>query len=355
MEALIRQQSRRTLAAPHFDYLAAAPAVGVICYPFLLEAFHVVVGPPGSRPSSLAVVGAIMILGAAFAVPMLGITLASRPEPRSSLRRLAYASVLSPTLYVFLGVMQTMLRSPFPDAFVWCAIWGSVGIWAWSAPSRLAAAPSSDVGRWRVLHGTMAVILCLYVFFHIGNHLAGLIGPEAHAAVMTIGRMVYRAPVIEPLPVTLLLFQVGSGLRLAWRRSASADGFHRTFQVASGCYLSVFVLSHMNSVFIYARTYLGIPTDWDFATGAPAGLIHGDWYIRLLPYYALGVFFVLSHLASGLRAVLIAHGADRRFADRLWTSCAAASALVSGAIMAGMCGVRIGSLASAMALPAAVN
>ncbi|KAF1016338.1 MAG: hypothetical protein GAK31_01832 [Stenotrophomonas maltophilia] len=51
------------------------------------------------------------------------------------------------------------------------------------------------------------------------------------------------------------------------------DGFRR-FQAASGAYLSAFMLGHMNSVFIYARTYLGIPTDWNFATGAPTGLIH---------------------------------------------------------------------------------
>ena len=30
----------------------------------------------------------------------------------------------------------------------------------------------------------------------------------------------------------------------------------------------------MNSVFIYARSFLGIPTDWNFAIGAPTGLIH---------------------------------------------------------------------------------
>jgi hypothetical protein len=61
-----------------------------------------------------------------------------------------------------------------------------------------------------------------------------------------------------------------------------------------------------------------------------------------LPHYALGVFFVLSHLASGLRVVLVAHGVDRRKADRLWIAGAATSAAFSAAIKAGMCGVRIG-------------
>jgi len=97
----------------------------------------------------------------------------------------------------------------------------------------------------------------------------------------------------------------------------------------------------MNSVFIYARGFLGIWTDWNFAIGAPTGLIHDAWNIRLLPHYALGVFFVLSHLASGLRVVLIAHGVDRPAANRLWGAGVAISAVTSAAIIAGMCGVRI--------------
>jgi hypothetical protein len=167
------------------------------------------------------------------------------------------------------------------------------------------------VGRWRIIHGMTAAVLCLYVAFHLAN----LIGPDAHAAVMKTGRVVYRSRVGEPLLVAAMLFQIGTGLFRAWRWSAAPQGFHRTFQVASGAYLSLYILGHMNSVFIYARSFLGIPTDWNFAIGAPIGLIHDAWNIRLLNHYALGAFFVLSHLASGLRVVLIAHGVDRRAAN----------------------------------------
>jgi hypothetical protein len=113
------------------------------------------------------------------------------------------------------------------------------------------------------------------------------------------------------------------------------------FQVASGLYLSVFILGHMNSVFIYARSYLKIDTGWAFATGAPSGLILDPWNIRLLPHYALGVFFVLGHLACGLRQVLLAHRASPALADRLWAGGLVASAAVSAGIMLGMCGIRI--------------
>jgi hypothetical protein len=321
--------------------LALVPAAAAICYPFLLNAFHAVVGTQAATASPLAIVGAAIILAVAFAVSFLGLALACRPDSNSGARRLAYATVASPTLYVFLGVVQALVRSPIPDEIVWCVIWLALTI-----SSRLArnnvAEPAPSGGRWRVAHGITGAILCFYVLFHITNHLFGLAGPDVHAAVLKMGRVVYRSGVGQPLLVAAMFFQIGTGLYLAWRWSAARHDFQRTFQVASGGYLSLFILGHMNSVFIYARTVLGVPTDWSFAIGGSTGLIHDAWNIRLLPHYGLGVFFVLSHLASGLRVVLIAHNVDRHEADRLWIAGAATGAAISAAIMAGMCGVRIG-------------
>lgn len=321
---------------------AAMPTLAAICYPFLLKAFHLVIGPPGAQPAPPAIFGAALILGLAFAVPALGIALAARPDTKPGLRRLAYVSVVAPTLYVFLGVVQGLLKSPLPDELVWCVLWIGIAIAAATAaqPENPIAAP---IGRWRVAHGLSAAVLVFYVLFHVVNHLFGLMGPKMHATVMDLGRTVYRAPVIEPVLVALMLFQAVTGLRLAWRWSAAQTDFHRTFQVASGVYLAVFVIGHMNSVFVYARAYLGIQTDWAFATGAPAGLIHDAWNIRLLPHYLLGVFFVLAHLASGARVILLTHGASRALVDRAWTGAVILSAVVATAIIAGMCGMRIGT------------
>jgi hypothetical protein len=348
-KAADRASGRRHVAgspagAGPLDGLGFVPAVSAICYPFLLDAFHllIAVGRPGSRLSALMVIPAILVLAAALTVPAIGLAFAARARVQATARRLAYATVLAPTLYVFLGVVQSMARSPVPDEIVWCFLWAGAVLWACVASSSVVdAAPVVGVARWRVVHGVVGAIVLFYVLFHLANHLLGLIGPEAHAAMMDLGRRVYRAPVVEPVLVALLLFQIATGLRLAWRWSAAPADFHRTFQVASGVYLSVFVLGHMNSVFLYARAYLGIPTDWAFATGAPAGLIHDAWNIRLLPHYALGVFFVLAHLSSALRAVLIAHGTDNRTAGRIWTGCASVSAVIAAAIIAGMVGVRI--------------
>jgi hypothetical protein len=334
-----------SLLENRFDYWALAPAAAALCYPFLLKGFHAVVGTPAVTPSPFAILGAVVFLAIAFVVPFLGLALALRPTADAGARRLAYASVAAPTLYVFLGVVQALVHSPIPDEIGWCLIWLAIAIWSQRAPDPVVATMPA-VGRWRVVHGLTAAILSLYVLFHITNHLFGLVGPDAHAAVMKIGRVVYRSGLGEPLLVAAMLFQIGTGLYLAWRWSATPQSFHRTYQVASGAYLSLFILGHMNSVFIYARSFLGIPTGWDFAIGAPTGLIHDAWNIRLLPHYALGVFFVLSHIASGLRVVLIAHGVAQRTADRIWGAGVALSAMVAAAIIAGMCGVRIGALAA---------
>jgi hypothetical protein len=325
--------------------LDLVPALAALCYPFFLNVFHFVVGPPGTQLSAATIVAATVVLVCVLAVPALGLVFATLHQAGTGARRLAYACVVAPTIYVFLGVAQTMAGSIVPDELLWCVLWAGAALWVWwRVPTPARDKPTPAVGYWRVAHGITGAIVLLYVGFHIINHLFGLVGPEAHAAVMDAGRKVYRSRWVEPLLVALMLFQVAGGLYLAWRWSASFLDFQKTFQIASGFYLSVFILGHMNSVFFYARTYLGIPTDWAFATGAPTGLIHDAWNIRLLPHYLIGVFFVLAHLGSGLRVVLLAHGTNRTLADRVWLACASASAMVAIAIIVGMCGGRIAAL-----------
>jgi hypothetical protein len=44
MDAFAQPQDRSATIGPRFDHLALAPAAAAICYPFLLRAFHAVVG-----------------------------------------------------------------------------------------------------------------------------------------------------------------------------------------------------------------------------------------------------------------------------------------------------------------------
>ena len=56
---------------------------------------------------------------------------------------------------------------------------------------------------------------------------------------------------------------------------------------------------------------------------------------------ALGVFFVLAHLAAGLRVVLLSHGVRRPLADRIMIGGATAGAVLAAIIILAMCGMRV--------------
>ena len=118
-------------------------------------------------------------------------------------------------------------------------------------------------------------LVIIFLALHIANHLMFPAGEGTYDAVMKVFRHVYRNDILQPLVVALFLFQVGTGLFFVWRLTAAPSDRFRTFQIASGVYLAFYVLGHMNSVFIFARTYLGIDTGWGFATGAPAGTYQG--------------------------------------------------------------------------------
>src|SRR5438045_9086191 len=95
IEALLRLQNRRRFLEKRFDYLALVPALAAICYPFLLNAFHAIVGTQAVTPPPLAIVSATFILVVAFVVPFLGITLACRSTSNPGSSRLPYATAVS--------------------------------------------------------------------------------------------------------------------------------------------------------------------------------------------------------------------------------------------------------------------
>jgi hypothetical protein len=259
-------------------------------------------------------------------------------------KRTALLAVAAPTLFVFLGVVLNMLNNAVPDTLPWVACWAIAIVVLLrsdndapaSAAARLVPAPL------RVAHGVSALALVMiFLPLHIANHLMFPAGEGSYDAVMKVFRHVYRNDILQPLVVGLFLFQVGTGLFFVWRLTAAPSDRFRTFQIASGVYLAFYVLGHMDSVFIFARTYLGIDTGWGFATGAPTGIVKDSWNIRLLPHYWLGAFFVLAHLAAGARAVIIAHGVSKVFADRFMVAGAVVAAVIATVIMLGMCGMRV--------------
>jgi hypothetical protein len=46
-----------------------------------------------------------------------------------------------------------------------------------------------------------------------------------------------------------------------------------------------FITSHLIAVFILGRMFLDVDTTFAWASGAPTGLLHGPWNVRLIPHY----------------------------------------------------------------------
>jgi len=321
------------------------PVALAILYPWALRAFHAAI----ATGSTAGAIGAGLWLAVAFALPLAGLVLTLVDDPLPAVgtlgpaaRRLGFAALAAPPLFVLTGVVAGLLHSPVRDVWIWPVAWILAGVTASLARSPDAPAPTRASGRLRVVHGVTGALILLFVAFHLSNHLTGLFGPEAHGRIMKAGRVIYRSSIVEPLLVGLLLFQVAVGLRLAWRWSAGRMDLARTIQVGSGAYLAAFILTHLNSALVSARAVHGIQTDWAWASGAPDGLLLDAWNIRLVPHYALGVFFVVAHLFCGLRGVLLAHGARPAVVQRVWWAGLGLAAALSATIIAALCGLRLG-------------
>ncbi len=323
-----------------------APFAAAVAYPFLLKGFSLAV----TRPISGLDLGmAAILLVAAVATPLSGLAWATRLGQGGAFtafercaRRLACFAVAAPPLFVFTGVAGGLIGSPLADELTWVGFWAILLVLTFmgSSEARPATFPPS-MRVWRVAHGISATLILLFVGFHLANHLTGWLGETTHRAMMETGRTLYRMPAVEAGLVGLLLFQAVSGMRLAWVRSADRQDGYGAVQLLSGVYLFAFIFTHLTSALVSARWIRGIETDWAWATGAPDGLLLDDWNIRLLPHYLLGSFFVLAHLASGLRQVLLAHGVSGGQANRIWFAGLFCSALVAAFIVLALVGGRI--------------
>lgn len=147
----------------------------------------------------------------------------------------------------------------------------------------------------RAYHRTSAFVLAAFLLTHIANHLVGIHGQADHVAFMASLRPVYRYPVVEPVLLALFAWQVVSGLTLVARGWRERRGAVAWIQAASGLYLAVFLVIHVNSVL--AGRALGLDTDFRFAA---AGFHVSGWPWYFAPYYFTAVLAVFMHLGCAL-------------------------------------------------------
>lgn len=148
----------------------------------------------------------------------------------------------------------------------------------------------------RTLHRTSAILIAVFAFLHIANHLVGLGGVAAHIAFMDTARLVYRNLAVEIVLLLCVAFQVGSGLTLALRGWRQRRGFLPWLQALSGAYLSFFLFVHVSAI-LSGRALLKLDTNFYFAA---AGFHVPPYPFFFVPYYFLAVVALFTHLGCAV-------------------------------------------------------
>ena len=320
-----------------------------ITYPFALELFFRAIGPAVGG-SLAAGVDAAISLALAFITPALGFTtilhLGRRVATSATalrVRRLAHLSVAAPPLYTATGVILFTLDFPGWDRVIWSAGWLVILALLLALPAPRQPTAEGVPPNWlRWSHGlAAATVLVGYVFLHLGNHLVALAGGDLHKQIQEMLRLWYRAPVVEPVLIVLMIWLIGTGILLARHRTLSFTDGWGALQTASGAYLGAFLFSHMTAALVMARAKFGVDTTWDWAAGEPVGLLGDAWNVRLIPHYLMAVAAVSAHAACGLRIVLLAHGAQREKADAVARILAGAGTILALTLVAALLGLRL--------------
>jgi succinate dehydrogenase/fumarate reductase cytochrome b subunit len=277
-----------------------------------------------------------LFLAAAMLVPLLGWFAADRLAARAAFpmaRLAAHVAVAAPPLYSLLGGwMDFRPAVPFSSAGVWLPIWLGLLVAVLIEKPRLTPTALREPPWLATTHGISAAVIALFAAPHLINHLAGLLGGDAHRAIMSSLRVVYRDPRLEPILLFAVTFQAATGIWLLRRALARVSSRLQTLQTASGAYLLLFLASHVSATL---RTRArGGDTNWDWLAGGE--LLTDPWSARLAPYYFLAVIAFGMHIAVGLGRVLASHGLPPARVRTLVAVIATLATGLSTAIMVGL-------------------
>ena len=333
--------------------LLVIPALCALAYPSLLSwlsaglvLVHGSDSPNGpivwvSVIGSLILALAVMLVSFAF-----GLTLGSPHVGRSEDFRARCAALLAfatPSLYVGFANVGGVLHAPSAVPVAWLIFWTLVAIMVLrDSRSSAAASAISPIGRRRlaVAHGVSALaILLLFVGPHIGNHLAGFWSGSLHTKIMNVARRVYRDEIVQPILLTLIGFQILSGIALVQRKMRIPSDIFGTVQTMCGAYIGIYFLAHMTAVF--AARYADIDTNWAWLTRPNDSLLFSLSKLRLIAHYWVGPIAVVTHVACGLRVVLLQHNVSTVTANRMALALIALGLVASSLIMAALLNVHI--------------
>ena len=103
------------------------------------------------------------LLGA-LVTPLFGLAVAwrlSRTDRPSRFalraRRLAYATIAAPPIFVFVGVVLGLLSAPFSDTLLWSAGWLTALTYGWCAADGEISTAAPTVTHLRFAHGVLGL------------------------------------------------------------------------------------------------------------------------------------------------------------------------------------------------------
>jgi len=333
--------------------LLVIPALCALAYPSLLNLLsaglvlaHGSASPNGviawvtviaSLTLALAVMLVSFVFGLALGSPHVG-----TPEDFRA-RSIAHLAFATPSLYVGFANVGGVLHAPSAVPIAWLFFWALVAMIVLLGPRPSSTAIAmTPVGHRRlaVAHGVSALtILLLFVGPHIGNHLAGFWNGSVHIEIMNAARHVYRDDIVQPILLALIGFQILSGTALVRRRMRMPCDFFGTMQTMSGVYVGVYFLAHMTAVF--AARYAGTDTNWTWLTRPNASMLVSLSNLRLIAHYWVGPIAIVTHVACGLRMVLLQHDISPATANRLALALITMGVVASSLILVALLNVHI--------------
>ncbi|HKD46688.1 MAG TPA: hypothetical protein VKB67_03310 [Rhizomicrobium sp.] len=327
-------------------FVLVLPALAAIAYPLFLLAISALLrlfqvsAPPGWAITALV---ALAILASAIGVMTVAFLWAQslgRSGAGSAGRLLAHLAFTTPTLLVAVGNVVGLFHARGAAAYAWPLFWLAVMVVVSLAQETPQSAPLASNRRLAIGHGISALaILAVFILPHLANHLTGIVSGADHIEVMKLLRLDYRSAIVEPLLLTLIAFQIMSGFVLVRRKLSRPSDFFGTLQTLTGVYVGIYLLGHMTAAF--AARGAGTDTNWNWLTSDDRGLLFYLSGFSLVGHYWVGPIAIVTHVACGLRGVMVEHGVNEHAAGRLTWALIALGFAVSSVILAGLLGAHI--------------
>jgi hypothetical protein len=268
----------------------------------------------------------VLTMAAAIGIPLSGLAIMSRSVPA------AFAGYLTIVIPPLITATSGLVRIAAYGGY-WEALAYSVPVLVFGGGLTLSMSPGKVLLK---LHRFTAMALLIFVLLHLANHPFALASLAAHKAVQDVLRVVYRNSIVEPLLICAIAGQALSGVALVWR-GRHRQGFLNHAQAASGLFMAVFLCSHVTATLVSGRALAHVETDFIFAAGGRAGLLHSPGAVMLIPYYFLAPIAFFTHVGGALRRTLLRRRSPH--ANRVGAGAFAVGVTVSALILLALCGL----------------